>query len=266
MNQHMPKEPEAFAAIVEAEIRKQHPEMSLERRSASEFIVDGRRMCIDNVRRLAESRKDEWLDCIQQYVAGVFDSEYKAVNTMNWEQAAPKIMPRIQHDCIFSHISQELVAHVPWVNDCSVVFIIDLPKTTVSVTREQVLRWGVGIDTLEQAAIKNLVNFAPDFRTVEATGNTGGHSVIFTEQDSYDAARILLPDLYRQLAPKLGGDFFVGLPYRDLLVAFSRQPDDMVARVRQRMQHDHTRMPYPITPKLFYVTRDGIAGDPLNPS
>ena len=38
-------------------------------------------------------------------------------------------------------LDREQVAHVPFVNDTSIVFVIDLPQLTVSITTEQMIRW-----------------------------------------------------------------------------------------------------------------------------
>ena len=76
----------------------------------------------------------------------------------------------------------------------------------------------------------------------------------------YDAARLLLGDLHRRLAAKLGGDFYVATPARDMFVAMSLGPDEFVGRLRERVDDDYTRMPYPISRELFYVTLDGVAG------
>jgi hypothetical protein len=37
-------------------------------------------------------------------------------------------------------------------------------------------------------------------------------------------------------------------------------PDPFVGRLKQRVEDDFRRLPYPITRELFYVTRDGVAG------
>lgn len=66
--------------------------------------------------------------------------------------------------------------------------------------------------------------------------------------------------LYERLAPELDGDFYVALPARDMFIAVSFAPDEFVDRIRQRVQNDYKRMPYPITDDLFVVTQDGIAG------
>jgi hypothetical protein len=52
----------------------------------------------------------------------------------------------------------------------------------------------------------------------------------------------------------------VATPARDTFIAISVGPDPFVGRLKQRVEDDFRRLPYPITRELFYVTRDGVAG------
>jgi hypothetical protein len=88
----------------------------------------------------------------------------------------------------------------------------------------------------------------------------GGRAAILGQHDGYDAARLMLGGLYQRLAPQLGGDFYVAVPARDMFVAFSRGPEPFVRRLRERVDADYRRLPYPICPDFFFVTRDGVAG------
>jgi hypothetical protein len=45
-----------------------------------------------------------------------------------------------------------------------------------------------------------------------------------------------------------------------MLLAMSAAPGNFVERVRERVSRDYARLPYPITDRLFFVTRDGVAG------
>ena len=43
-------------------------------------------------------------------------------------------------------------------------------------------------------------------------------------------------------------------------MAISPRPSPFVNRLASRVSEDYRRLPYPITPEFFYVTRDGVAG------
>jgi uncharacterized protein YtpQ (UPF0354 family) len=256
----LPKEREAFAEHVFEILSRLKPQLDVELAGASELVVDGRRLDLENLARLVATDEDRGVEIVEQYLDHLFDEDTFSVGAMPWDVARTRIMPRIQPETIFEHLSRELVAHVPFVNDTVVVFVIDLPNMTVSITTEQMLRWGKTIDDIEEAARDNLDNYSPtlEFRTLHS--DEGGKAVLLSLQDGYDASRLLMSELYRTLAPEFGGDFLVATPSRDMFLAVSRDPDAFIERVRERVADDYCRLPYPITDRLFYVCRDGVAG------
>lgn len=256
----MPQEPEAFAETVAKLLRRMQPEYNIELVGPRELLVNGRRLDLDNLSRMVAHEPDRGREIVEHFLDQLFAGDALNLADMPLEFARARIMPRIQPNTIFDHLSRDMVAHVPYVNDTAVVFVTDLPQMTVSITTEQAVRWGIESDELDDIARDNLGGYAPtiDFRVLES--REGGKAVVISEHDGYDAARLLLGSLYPSLAPKLGGDFFVAVPARDMMIAMSLGPEPFVERLRQRVQEDYRRMPYPISPDLFYVTRDGVAG------
>ncbi len=256
----MPGEPDAFAQQVADLLREIKPECEVELTGPRELLVNGRRLDLENVYRMVSTEPDRKSEIVRHYLGQLFATEAESVASMSLEFARPRIMPRIQPVSIFEHLDEQMVAHVPFVNDTVVVFVTDLPQMTVSITTEQMLRWGVDIEDVEEFAIENLDRYAPELEIQFVESKEGGKAAIISEQDGYDAARLLLPGLYRRLASHLGGNFYVAIPARDMFVALSDQPEEFVERVAERVAADHKRLPYPITSEFYYATLDGIAG------
>jgi hypothetical protein len=256
----MPREPEAFAEQVMAMLRRMKPDYSITLTGPKELVVNGRRLDLENLLRLVAANPDRGTEIVDQYLEHLFDDESLGASALPWDLAKPKVMPRIQPVTIFEHLSAELVAHVPYVNDTVVVFVIDMPYMTVSVTTEQMIKWGLTVDDLEAVARANLRAYTPELEVRSMDGTEGGHALLLTNQDGYDASRLLLDSLFERLAPEMGGDFLVATPSRDMFLALTPKPSAFVERVRQRVEADYQRLPYPITDRLFYVTRDGVAG------
>lgn len=257
---NMPQEPEAFAEQVAQLLRRMQPDYAVELTGPRELIVNGRRLDLENLQRLVNHDPDRGTEIVEHYLDQLFSGEASALGHLSFDLVRPKIMPRIQPEGIFQHLCREQVAHVPYVNGTVVVFVIDMPQMTVSVTTEQVLRWGTTPDELDELARANLEQASGELELQVVTSKEGGRAVILAQQDGYDAARLLLDGLYRRLAPQLGGDFYVATPARDMFVALSPGPDPFVRRLKARVGEDFRRLPYPITPDFFYVTRDGVAG------
>ncbi len=256
----MPAEPEAFAEVVLDLVRQLQPAAEIQLVGPRELLVDGRRMDLENLFRMVRQDPERGSEIAGHYLEQMFASDTMQIEQMPWELARDRIMPRIQPESIFDHLNRELVAHVPFVNGTVIVFVIDLPHLTVSVTTEQVIRWGLHVDDLEPVARQNLEAYQPSLHVRLVESKDGGRAAIVSEQDGYDAARLLLTGLFSRLAPQFGGDFLVAAPSRDMFVALSCDPGDFVDRLRKRVESDYRRLPYPITSELFYVTQDGVAG------
>jgi uncharacterized protein YtpQ (UPF0354 family) len=135
-----------------------------------------------------------------------------------------------------------------------------MPQLTVSLTVEQMVKWGIDDIQIEEIAKENLERYSPELKIQVIESKDGGRAAILNEQDGYDAARLLLGKLHARLAPELHGDFFVATPARDMFVALSCDPPHFVERLQHRVDQDYRRLPYPITRDLFVVTQDGVAG------
>jgi uncharacterized protein YtpQ (UPF0354 family) len=257
---HMPREPEAFAEQVAEMLRRIQPESAVELTGPRELIVNGRRLDLENLLRLVNHDPSRGTQIVEHYLDQLFSGEASAVSSMGFDFVRARIMPRIQPESIFEHLSREQVAHVPFVNGTVIVFVIDMPQMTVSVTTEQLLRWGVSAEDMELIARENLARSSEELELQVVTSKEGGRAIVVAEQDGYDAARLLLGNLHQRLAHRLGGDFYVATPSRDMFVAISIGPEPFVQRLAARVREDFRRLPYPISPEFFVVTRDGIAG------
>ena len=257
---HPPTEPEAIREHVAELLKDDRPGLDVELVGPREMLVNGRRLDLDNVYRMVRGEPDRGDEIVRNYLDQLFAADAGQAMSMPLDFARQRIMPRIQPVSIFEHLDQSLVAHVPFVNDTVVVFVTDVPQMTVSITTEQVIKWGLTIDEMDEIARENIDRYAPELEIQFVDSKEGGRAAIISEQDGYDAARLLMSDLHTKLARELGGNFYVATPARDMFVALSAEPAPFVDRVRSKVEQDYRRLPYPITSELFYVTLDGVAG------
>lgn len=256
----LPFEPEAFAEMVAQLLRDRQPDFAVDLTGPRELLVNGRRLDLENLFRMVNNEPMRGSEIIEHYIEQLFASDAARVMSMSLDFARTRIMPRIQPDTIFDHLHREQVAHVPFVNGTAIVFVTDLPQLTVSITTEQVVKWGLCVEELDLIARENIDRYAPELDVQFVDSREGGKAAILGHHDGYDAARLLMSDLHHRLSGHLGGDFYVATPARDMFVALSLGPERFVRRLQSRVEQDYRRLPYPITSELFYVTRDGIAG------
>ncbi|MBX3408379.1 MAG: DUF1444 family protein [Phycisphaeraceae bacterium] len=256
----MPREPEAFAESVASLLKRLQPEYSVDLIGPRELLVNGRRLDLDNLYRMVNHEPARGTEIVEHYLEQLFTGDAVQLMSMSLDFARTRIMPRIQPESIFEHLAREQVAHVPYVNDTVIVFVIDLPHMTVSITTEQQVRWNLAIEEMETIARRNLDEYAKDLEVQIVESKEGGRAAIISQHDGYDAARLLLSGLHDRLASQLGRNFYVATPARDMFVGLSASPEPFIHRLRDRVQQDFRRLPYPISPHFFLVTRDGVAG------
>jgi uncharacterized protein YtpQ (UPF0354 family) len=152
-------------------------------------------------------------------------------------------------------------AHEEWVNDLHIVYVVDDSGAYRAVHNDDCELWGITLDTLHEQAIVNLHERSTEL-VMEGARAEGYTKLALAQPDPYNASRILLPDLHRKLRQHLGHVFYVGIPARDVLMVFNTRRADVLERLRKQVASDYRRMDDPVSPRLFQITPDGIAGDP----
>lgn len=256
----MPREPEAFGEQVAKILQRQFPDRSVELAGPMDLVLNGKHLGLENLYRMVQYEPTRGVEIVENYLERLVEGDSVGAMPLPLSVAKPRIMPRIQPVSIFDHLDREQVAHVPFVNGTVIVFVIDMPHMTVSITVEQLLRWGLTNEDLDIIARENLALYAPHLEIQFVESQEGGRAAIVAAQDGYDAARLLLGTLHERLAPELNGDFYVATPARDMFLALTVDPTEFVERLHKRIQLDYKRLPYPITNEFFVVTRDGVAG------
>ena len=257
---HMPREPEAFGEQVARILLRNFPDRDVELAGPMDLILNGRHLGLENLYRMVQSEPTRGVEIVETYLDRLIEGDTFTSVPLPLSIARPRIMPRIQPLKVFQHLDRAQVAHVPYVNDTVIVFVLDMPHMTVSLTVEQLMKWGLDVDDVDLIARENLTRYAPDLEIQLVDSSEGGRAAIVARQDGYDAARLLLDTLHNRLSPELGGDFYVATPARDMFLAISADPVTFVERIQERVEKDFRRLPYPITTDLFLVTRDGVAG------
>jgi hypothetical protein len=139
-----------------------------------------------------------------------------------------------------------------------ICYAIKSKKLFRFLTEWDVKRWGTNKEALHEQAVDNLAALPWPREVLGARMKNEGRVLIVDTDDSLAASRLLHPELHTLFSPALGSTFFAGIPCRNTLVLFSDRKA-LKARIGRRLRQDYKASPYPITPRPFLVTRDGIA-------
>ena len=139
---HMPREPEAFSEQVVQILRRHFPDRGVELVGPMDLFLDGRHLGLDNLYRIVNSNPDRGAEIVEDFLYQLLEGDQLTQLPLPYSMAKSKIMPRIQPNTIFDQLDREQVAHIPFVNETSVLYVLDMPRMTVSITTEQMLRLG----------------------------------------------------------------------------------------------------------------------------
>ncbi len=261
MSKHnWPNEPEAFTELIAKLLKDRFTSAKIKITGPLEISLDKRLVSLDDLKRSihGNEREDHAARVLSQFIQALEYTRQLDDVDLSFDLAAPRILPRVTHKSFFNTREAEFYAHQPFINNTVIMYVVDFNAATLPVMTEQLLKWNIDIDALDQIARSNLATSQPTL-TFKVVNNDEGAAALLEVGDGYDASRILLEEIHPQLAPELGGNFIVAIPNRDIFIAIAKDAPDFLKRLETHIAADFKRLPYPITRKLFLMTRDGVA-------
>lgn len=155
----------------------------------------------------------------------------------------------------------EKPAATPFPADLSVVYGVDRERDFTVVTPADIRRWGTSLDEIHEIALDNLLKQTNSDEKLLCEPSQGSELCGWASGDGYDATRMIVPELRRQIERVYDGDqalyavpaenIFVALP-----LALAARPNTETA-LRTKVRQDFTMAEErPVSPALF-VERDG---------
>jgi len=145
--------------------------------------------------------------------------------------------------------------------ELEVLAAVDTGRTLRFLSRIDLDKWeGVSEEDVFFYARENLQAMSQDMSLQALSDNDGTpKAVIIASGDSHDAARLTLPELYSKLSAVLGPNLLVGVPNRDFLIILTAEDTELAGNVSAQVKIDAETRPYPISGKLYRLTRDGLS-------
>jgi hypothetical protein len=244
------------------QLRKRHPDQEFE---FDDKGIRGRNRVVflgnlfREVRSAAPSRRQ---GIIQHFIDNLSLSTELPMGYEVWEEVREHILPVLKpRDYIVPGTPTEHLLTTEWLADVLICYVIKSKKLFRFVTGWDVNRWKTTHPALHDLALENLSRLPWPRRLEGSRQKDGGRVILITQADVSDsmaASRLLHPDFHRLFSGPLGSPFWAGIPDRNTLVAFSDRKA-LKKRIGRQLRKDHNTSAYPITPRPFLVTRDGIA-------
>lgn len=241
-----------------AKLRERYPE--------EEFDFDentirgkGQVVYLSNIYREVRSAPEKREEIIKRFVDSIGLRAEAKIGEETWEDARTCIVPVLKpRGYIREEGPTKHLLTTEWLADVLICYVIQSKKLVRFVTGWDLRRWGTDAGALHQLALENLGKLPWPNQLMGARSKGAGRLIIVDTDDSIASSRLLHPELYRIFSGPLGSPFLAGIPCRNRLVLYSDQRG-MKNRIARQLKKDHDSSAYPITPRPFLVTRDGIA-------
>lgn len=171
------------------------------------------------------------------------------------DRILPALKSREAIDATLSRIPDEMRGRIsiptqPLAGRVVMTIVIDEPRRMGLVTSQELGLWNTDADTLAALAVQNLASRPSPRPRDDSQG--GPKIVLVNSGDSYDAARILVPETRTRIAEALdGGRVFFAIPDRDHLLAARADDDAAVSALRERAANIYAAGNYAITDELL---------------
>ncbi len=155
----------------------------------------------------------------------------------------------------------EKPAATPFPADLSVVYGVDRERDFTVVTPTDIRRWGTSLDEIHEIALDNLLKQTNSDEKLLCEPSQGSELCGWASGDGYDATRMIVPELRRQIERVYDGDpALYAVPAENVFVALplglATRPNTEAA-LRTKVRQDFTMAEeLPVSPELF-VERDG---------
>jgi uncharacterized protein YtpQ (UPF0354 family) len=239
-------------------LREQHPEQDFQ---PDEKGIRGsnRVVFLSNLHREVRSAPARRTEIIQHFVQSLGQSMNLPLGQETWEDAQTRLLPLLKPRSYLDSDSatrHSLVSE--WVADLVICYALRSNGIFRFVTTADADRWQTDAQAVHQVAIENLCRLGWPTKLEGASQKDGSRLIIVATSDGLASSRLLHPDLHRLFSGPLGSPFRAGIPDRDTLIVYSDR-HRLRQQTERQLRKDHRKSSYPISPRPFLVTPDGIA-------
>jgi uncharacterized protein YtpQ (UPF0354 family) len=182
----------------------------------------------------------------------------EGIADVSYEEAADDLMPLLQPAFAVRGWDFEPAAtDAP--GNLNVVYVVDTGESLTVVRPEDVERWGASVEELHEVSLDNLERQTDDEEPLLCEPSGNYQLCGWSTSDGYDATRMIVPGLRRQIVQEYDGRPAVyAVPMDNVFVALPQIAVEGASEelLRTKVARDFQTSDNPVSPELF-VERDG---------
>jgi uncharacterized protein YtpQ (UPF0354 family) len=188
-------------------------------------------------------RQDEIVDgLVQEAVRRMEEGNTKR----SFSAVRDQLMPMLKRRVDVSRIENDPA--VTQFDDLDVVYAVQGDHYFTVATKDDLARWGQSVDEIDSLALSNLKKQTNKNQKLLCEPSGGQKLCGWASGDGYDASRMLVPGLRRQIVKELGGPAVYAVPLESVFVALTR---NYASVIKGKVLQEFTTGKNPLSPELF---------------
>ena len=188
-------------------------------------------------------RQDEIVDgLVQEAVRRMEEGNTKR----SFSDVRDQLMPMLKRRVDVSRIENDPA--VTQVDDLDVIYAVQGDHYFTVATKDDLARWGQSVDEIDSLALSNLEKKTNANQKLLCEPSGGQKLCGWASGDGYDASRMLVPGLRRQIVKELGGPAVYAVPLESVFVALTR---NYASVIKGKVLQEFTTGKNPLSPELF---------------
>jgi uncharacterized protein YtpQ (UPF0354 family) len=199
-------------------------------------------------------RQDEIVDgLVRQVVRQMREGNAKR----SFSEVRNQLMPMLKRRVDVSRIKDGPAVR-PF-DDLDVIYAVQGDHYFTVATKDDLDRWGKSVDEIDSLALANLEKQTNKQQKLLCEKAKSQRLCGWASGDGYDATRMLVPGLRRQIVKELGGPAVYAVPLESVFVALTRNYADVI---KPKVLQQFTTGDNPLSPELFEERNGQLALSP----
>jgi uncharacterized protein YtpQ (UPF0354 family) len=164
----------------------------------------------------------------------------------SFSEVRDQLMPVLKRSVDVSRIENDPA--VRRFDDLDVIYAVQGDHYFTVATKDDLARWGQSVDETDSLALSNLETQTNKNQKLLCESSGGQKLCGWASGDGYDASRMLVPGLRRQIVKELGGPAVYAVPLESVFVALTR---NYASVIKSKVLQEFTTGKNPLSPELF---------------